>query len=249
MIVNYTEAGWEIILQRAHGCLAAQLAAQWKKEDRPERWTELLLAIGEHDDAQTELEQDDLITPQGGPVNFKMKTFELPHCQQMIDFSLSKSRYIALLTSMHINFLHVKEAQHNPEAAAFLNEQKTLREQWRKSLNISEADAEKHYALLEWSDAFSLLICQHQYQPEQRSIQISDGPDKKDYQLIQIDEKTLTVNPWPFEAETFKVWYDSRILPQLTFSNNQEFKKCLLAAEVKENSWVLKKVNQDQLKG
>ncbi len=35
MIVNYTEIGWEIILQRAHGSLAAQIAAHWKKEERP----------------------------------------------------------------------------------------------------------------------------------------------------------------------------------------------------------------------
>ncbi|RYE17719.1 MAG: DUF3891 family protein [Sphingobacteriaceae bacterium] len=142
MIVNYTEAGWEIVLQRAHGLLAAQLAAQWKKEERPERWTETILAIGEHDDAQTELEQNDLITAQSGPVNFKMKTFELPHCQQMIDFSLSKSQYIALLTAMHINFLHVKEAKTNAEARSFLNELEALRISWRKALNITEQEAE-----------------------------------------------------------------------------------------------------------
>lgn len=146
MIVNYTEAGWEIVLQRAHGSLAAQLAAHWKKEEQPERWTETILAIGEHDDAQTELEQDDLITEHGGPVNFKMKTFDLPHCQQMIDFSLSKSRYIALLTSMHINFLHVKEASTNTEAKAFLQEQEVLRINWRKALKISQEEAEKTYA-------------------------------------------------------------------------------------------------------
>lgn len=241
MIVNYTEAGWEIILQRAHGNLAGQLAAQWKMEDRPERWTEKLLAIAEHDDAQTELEQDDLVTENGGPVNFKMKTFELAHCQQMIDFSLSKSRYIALLTSMHINFLHIKEAQQNPEANAFLLEQEKLRESWRKALKISLEEAEKTYALLEWCDAFSLLICQKLYQPEQRSIEISNGQNEQGNQLIRLDALTLTVKPWPFETEKFTIRYDSRTISKLSFADSAEFKKSLLAAEVTENVWIVQK--------
>ncbi len=241
MIVNYTETGWEIILQRAHGSLAAQIAAHWKKQERPQRWTETLLAIGEHDDAQTELEQEDLITESGGPVNFKMKTFELAHCRQMIDFSLSKSRYIALLTSMHINFLHVKEAQTNPEAKAFLAEQETLRTEWRKALNITLEEAEKTYALLEWADAFSLLVCQQQYQPEQRSVEIGSGPHRQAHQLIRLDEKTLTVKPWPFEEEQFTVRYDSRLLSQLSFADNEAFKQGLLAADVHENVWVIRK--------
>ena len=241
MIVNYTETGWEIILQRAHGSLAAQLAAQWKKENRPKRWTETLLAIGEHDDAQTELEQNDLVTKNGGPVNFKMKTFELPHCQQMIDFSLSKSRYTALLTSMHANFLHVKEAQTNPQAKAFLQEQEKLRINWRKALKISQEEAEKTYALLEWCDAFSLLTCQKLYQPEQRSMEISNGPDQQGNQLIQLDNETLTVKPWPFEADTFTIRYDSRLISKLSFADSAEFKQYLLAAEVTENCWIVKK--------
>ncbi|RYE27928.1 MAG: DUF3891 family protein [Sphingobacteriaceae bacterium] len=244
MIVNYTQAGWEIILQRAHGNLAGQLAAQWKIANRPERWTETLLAVAEHDDAQTELEQDDLVTENGGPVNFKMKTFELPHCQQMIDFSLSKSRYIALLTSMHIDFLHVKEAQQNPEAKAFLQEQENLRANWLNELKISLEEAEKTYALLEWCDAFSLLICQKLYQPEQRSIEISKGPNEQGNQLIQLDEKTLTVKPWPFEADEFTIRYDSRVISKLSFANSAEFKQCLLDAAVTENVWIVQK-NQD----
>lgn len=241
MIVNYTQSGWEIILQRAHGNLAGQLAAQWKIADRPERWTETLLAVAEHDDAQTELEQDDLVTANGGPVNFKMKTFELAHCRQMIDFSLSKSRYIALLTSMHINFLHVKEAQTNPEARAFLQKQENLCAEWREALNISLEEAEKTYALLEWCDAFSLLICQKLYQPEQRNIEISNGPNGQGNQLIQLDAVTLTVKPWPFELEKFTIRNDSRLVSKLSFTDSAEFKKYLLKAEVTENVWIVQK--------
>ena len=79
MIVNYTEQGWEIITQRAHGLLAAQVAMDWRKKDRPERWTETVIAIAEHDDASIELEADDLLTPQGGPVNFRNENVMKPN--------------------------------------------------------------------------------------------------------------------------------------------------------------------------
>ncbi len=42
MIVIYKEEGWEVITQRAHGILAAQIGFQWRLKDRPERWMETL---------------------------------------------------------------------------------------------------------------------------------------------------------------------------------------------------------------
>src|SRR6195952_3857122 len=137
MIANYTEQGWEIITQRAHGLLAAQIAAQWQHTIRTERWTETLLAIAEHDDAQVELERDNLLTPQGGPVNFKMKNFEKRHGTQTMNFALSKSRYIALPCSMHLDFVYGKECAGNPEAAKFMKQQKLLQQRWRKELSLS----------------------------------------------------------------------------------------------------------------
>lgn len=83
MIVNYKPNGWEIITQRSHGLLALQLALHWPSAGR-KRWAELLAAIAEHDDAQTELERDDLLTAQGGPMDFSMKKFSLEHAQRTI---------------------------------------------------------------------------------------------------------------------------------------------------------------------
>lgn len=40
MIVNYTAEGWEIITQRAHGLLAAQIADHWQHHIRTDRWVE-----------------------------------------------------------------------------------------------------------------------------------------------------------------------------------------------------------------
>src|ERR1700712_4618830 len=105
MIVNYKANGWEIITQRAHGLLAFQLAMHWPAKRHCNRWAELLVAIADHDDAHTELQREDLLTAHGGPLDFKMKGFDIEHGLRTMEFALSKSRYIALLCSLHLDFI------------------------------------------------------------------------------------------------------------------------------------------------
>ncbi|WP_158826817.1 DUF3891 family protein [Mucilaginibacter lacusdianchii] len=241
MIVNYTEQGWEIITQRAHGLLAGQFMLHWAQKQRPKRWMETLLAVAEHDDAHIELENDELLTPQGGPLHFAMRSFDPEFCRRVTEFSLSKSRYIALLHSLHMDFLYHDEAKHNAEIKAYLAEQAKLQKKLRKELGIEKAEADKLYSLLEWCDALSLLLCQHKVQPEQRGIDISRGPAKSEHQLKQNADDTLTVSPWPFEEDKFEVCVEARLLTQLKFANNEEFKKAFLAAEVYELNLVFKK--------
>jgi hypothetical protein len=242
MIVNYTEQGWEIITQRAHGVLAAQIAMQWRKKDRPARWTETLIAIADHDDAQIELEAEDLLTAQGGPVNFKMKKFEPEHCQRLHDFSISKSRYIALLTSIHMVFLHKTEADTNPLVKPFLAEQQRLQKEWMKDLGITQKEIDAAYGLMEWCDAFSLLLAQHEVQPENRTVEVSRGPDDKQYKLLQNENGSLTVNPWPFEDDNFTLTLESRTLATLQFKNVTQFKKELADAKVLTRVWQLERL-------
>ena len=241
MIVNYTEQGWEIITQRAHGVLAAQIAMQWRKKDRPGRWTETLIAIADHDDAQTELEADDLLTPQGGPVNFSMKKFEPEHCRRLHNFSISKSRYIALLTSIHMVFLHKGEAETNPLVKPFLAGQKQLQKQWMKELGITQKEIDYAYGLLEWCDAFSLLLARHEVQPENRTIEVSQGPDDKQYELMRNNNGSLNIKPWPFEDNSFTLTLESRTLAALQFKSCEQFKKELAEADVTEKVWKMER--------
>lgn len=243
MIVNYKKNGWEVVTQRAHGLLAAQFAFHWKKKDRPERWLETILAIAEHDDAENELDGENLLTEAGGPINFSMKKFELAHCQKLLSLTITKSRYIALLTSLHIDFLYGKEKQDNIEARTFFEEQRQFQKKWLKELSINKEEALRIYDLLEWCDALSLLVCKGELQPEERRIEISTGPDKKMYHLIQLDDTTLTVHPWPFEAASFFVNYDYRIIEKIQFSTSKEFRNGFLFAQVQEKKWHLKKQN------
>lgn len=241
MIVNYTENGWDVITQRAHGILAAQIAFQWKKKNRPQRWMETLLAIAEHDDAETELDGEELLTVSGGPLNFSMKHFELQHCKKLAMLTITKSRYIALLTSLHMDFLYRKDEAGDKAAYAFLEEQGKLRTQWRKELGIEEDEIKKIYSFLEWCDALSLILCQRQIQPEKRAIEVSTGPDQVMHHLLQVNEKALTVDPWPFEDNAFTLYFESRLIHQLQFNDSAAFRQAFIEAPVSETSWVLQK--------
>lgn len=241
MIVNYKEEGWQVVTQRAHGIVAAQVATHWRVKGRPQRWTETLLAIAEHDDAENELDRENLLTPTGGPLNFDMKNFELEHCQKLSSLTIAKSRYIALLTSMHMVFLYRKDEATNREAKTFLDKQRKWQAHWRKELDISSEEAERAYSLLEWCDALSLLICKGEMQPEGRKLEISTGPDGKLYHLLQVGEKELTVHPWPFEVREFDVCFETRLVPQIRFSSSDELREAFQKAVVQEVRWTLKK--------
>jgi len=239
MIVNYTAAGWLIITQRSHGLLSAQICAHWKKSQQPPRWVETLIATAEHDDAHHEMERDHLLEETGGPKNFKAIPFEKAYCEKLINLALSKGRYIALLISHHIQFLYGKE----PLAKEYCSNLKKKEKRWLKEANTVREEIEKSYKLLEFCDALSLLICQQAIQPENRNIEISDGPDGKSYVLRATEDGQLTVSPWPFEVDSFQANHESRLLEQLTFRSTEEFKEVFFSAPVKLHEITFSKDN------
>jgi hypothetical protein len=223
MIVNYTENGWQIIAQRSHGLLAGQLCGNWKNSEQPENWIETLIAVAEHDDIYNEFEESDLLNEQGGPVNYTMTSFSKIDCERLMGMALTKSTYIAILTSRHIQFVHGKE----PAAKSYCKKLQQKEKEWMELAGVTAAQIDRTYELLEFCDAFSLLICQALIQPEQRSMEISKGPDGTSYYVHSPAENQLVVTPWPFQEQSFTVSYESRTLSQLTFKNIKELRKAL----------------------
>jgi hypothetical protein len=178
-----------------------------------------------------------------------MKTFDLGHCENLSRLTITKSRYMALLTSMHMEFLYRKDEEGNNAAKTFLAAQRKLQARWLKEIGMSKEEAEKIYALMEWCDACSLLICQKQLPPEQRAVEISHGPDKVKYRLYQLTEDQLTLEPWPFEVASFTVQYESRTINRLQFKTSEEFRQAFLEAPVRDTVWqVVKRKTPVKLK-
>lgn len=239
MIVNYSDSGWQIITQRAHGLLAAQICAQWKRTNQPSRWMDTLIATAEHDDVYNEFENDDLLNEMGGPVNFKMTNFRRDYCERQLKMALTKSRYIALLIGRHIQFVHGND----PAAKEFCKDLNKKERVWLSDTRATKQEIDASYELLEFCDAFSLLICQGLIQPEQRKIEISNGPDGKTYTLFAAADQSLIVEDWPFESDEFKINYESRTLSQLSFKNVAAFKKAVDLANVDFHELIIKNNN------
>jgi hypothetical protein len=232
MIVNYTESGWQIITQRSHGLLAAQICAHWKEKPLADRWVETLIATAEHDDVYNEFETDDLLNDKGGPVNFKETEFRQDYCETLIKMAETKSVYIALLTSRHIRFVHGD----NENAKHFCEQLEKQEKDWLKISGLKLPDVISAYELLQFCDAFSLLICQGLVQPEQRKIEISKGPDGRAYEMHSSGDGKISVSPWPFDEPKFTVGYESRTLSKLVFTDVEDFRKEVLFAEVNVKS-------------
>lgn len=230
MIVNYTKKGWQIITQRAHGLIAAEICSHWQPHASfKDRWFETIIAVAEHDDAYNEFDDDDVLNDQGGPMNFTMRSFKKNFCDTLLSMALSKSKYIALLITHHIQFLY------NGKSGAATNYCKALEKwqlEWSKDLKLSKEDVECRYRLLQWCDALSLIICQNHQPPEQRKLDISIGPDGKPYKLIQMENGILCVSPWPFAKSTFSIQIESRFIETLVFDDIASFHKQLRSAPV-----------------
>jgi hypothetical protein len=237
MIVNYTQTGWEIVSQRNHGLLAAQICAHWKISQRPFRWIDTLIATAEHDDANNEMEKEELLELHGGPMNFQMVAFETGYCENLLNKALTKGRYVGLLIARHIQFLYGEL----PEAKSYCDNLQKQEKDWLKICGAKKEDLDASYRLLEFCDAFSLLLCQNHIPPEQRTTEISNGPDGSVYNLRQDDYQRLVVSPWPFEPEEFKVHYEKRIFDQLAYADTEAFRKAFKEAPVTTVEWIIAK--------
>ncbi len=241
MIVNAVHDGWEIIFQRAHELLAQQIATYWKASQRPERWLELLSAIGEHDNRQESWHERYHLTPTGAPKDFSMQELSLPQAREVTDVSKYKSRFVSLLISMHTSYLYEHLRGSSKEVDQFLNDQQSLQKDWLRSLKIGQKEANKAYHLLHWADRCSLILCKNELPADQRQLEVFKGPQEQQYFIWQRKDQSLAVEPWPFEESEFKVWVESRRLSQLSFRNDEELVKALLATGVKEKAWTFRK--------
>lgn len=241
MIVNTDPKGWEVIHQRAHGLLAMKIASQWRKDQRPHRWIETLLATAEHDDGQEDWTGTNHINEAGAPLDFIHKRFNMVQLKRITELSQHKGQWIALLISMHMSFLYESMRSKDKELDTFLDEQKQHQEQWRKSLKVSQQEVKSAYALMQWCDRFSLILCRNELPAGERLLEVSTGPDGTKYEVMQQGDKTVIVKPWPFEENQFELSIEATYLNQLSFKNDQELLATLKKSAIRDKAWLLSK--------
>lgn len=227
MIVNPIQNGWEVIYQPAHALLAAQIASHWRADQRPERWVETLVALAQHDDEGRDWTGRAHLTDAGAPLDFALS--KVPSLEQPTEVTQElqyKGQWAALLISMHMIFLYSDWRGEGQKFDAFLDDQLERQKQWRSALKVTKKEADAAYALFQWCDRMSLILCRHELPEAERALEVSAGPDGTDYEVICRDDVVM-IQPWPFEETEFTVSVETRQLSQLRFKNDAELQAAL----------------------
>lgn len=241
MIVNPTPNGWEVIYQPAHALLATKIAAHWRVDQRPQRWIETLVTLAQHDDESGDWTGSGHLSDAGAPMDFSLReTSSLAQPALVTEELQSKGQWAAMLISMHMTFLYEPQRDKSRETAAFLDEQVEHQKYWRSALKVSKKEADEAYALFQWCDRMSLILCRRELPEAGRALEVSNGPDGTRYDVVYKDE-VVSVQPWPFEETQFTVSVESIQLEQLRFKNDPELLKALQQTPVTELSWDFKK--------
>lgn len=244
MIVNLVENGWEVIYHRAHALLAAQIAGQWRRSDSPPRIYETIAAISHHDDLEREWEGDHL-TPAGAPLDFNLGHQSGDSAIGALRKHLTEARYrgrwVTMLTSMHITFLSQGERGQSPAWDEFLDEQLQNQKKWREALGVSEEDADRAYQFMQWCDRLSLILAQRDIPVDNRALEITDRLDGQRYDVRQLSDGCLTVEPWPFQDDRFTLNVEALHLTELKYDSNEALVKAMQEAPVEIIEWTFVK--------
>jgi hypothetical protein len=221
MIITPHPKGWRIIYQRAHGQLAAEIGANWNIIPlKVFPYYPFIISLAEHDDGIQESRHPECLTQAGAPKDFKLLPFVEEQYRNVIELSLAKSRWNALIISKHLSFLYENEEGKDEKLKAYLADQNLLQKKLCKELKIKKSELEHDYAIFQWCDALSLIFCQNLTPPESRKLEISKGPKGESY-FIWKEEETYFIDPFPFEGQ-LNLELEYRIIDQLVFKNADE---------------------------
>jgi hypothetical protein len=254
MICNKHPEGWEIVYQRAHALLAAQLVAPWREDERGARWTETLAAVAQHDDGWQEWEPGGRLSDIGTPLHFREAPMEaiLSQSEQLTARAWHQSLWVGLLVSRHLSALHEPLRGHHADLDSFLDRQTEQRAAWRRRIGVKKSDVTHAYAFLALADTLSLLLCERRMPYGGRSVEIGDGPGGARYnaRLAERAEdggddpeatNVLTLDPWPYRTDAFTIHLDTYRLPQLTFASHDALIEALRESDVTVRSWRVQK--------
>lgn len=241
MIVNPSDKGWNIIFQRSHALLAGKIAMQWKTSQRPERWIETLAAIIDHDDEQKDWRKGEHLTEAGAPMDFTILELDLEQAKNVVDNARYRSRWIALLISMHTSALYEKMRGQSKDLDDFLDEQQSYQQKLRFSLKVKKEAAERTYRLMFLCDACSLVLCKNEVPAGGRKLELGICPDGQSCFIYAKHEDLLSIDPWLFEVNQFQVSVEIFHLDQLAYKNDRELYEALDRAEIQVKHWQFQK--------
>lgn len=221
MIVRKDNDRLWLIYQTDHALLSGILASHWGNEafPPPAARDRTVQAITQHDDGWLEWEAEPKVNRRTDrPFSFT----EMPYNEALTiwyrgpKLTGERDPYFGLLTSRHGTYLFTNRLDHAddpPEVKdrirRYLEDMETLRERLRDRLRRIEpetceellANEDRSYALLRFCDDLSLRFCTRPLE----SGTLLNAPrktveDSLTLELKPLDNRSLTVRPWPFDA-------------------------------------------------
>lgn len=243
MICNETEDGWEFIYQRAHALLAAKLITYWREEERPDRWTETLNAVAQHDNGWQEWEGGDFLNEDGTPRSFLETPMDhvIIQAARVVIRAWHQSLWVGLMVSSHISYLHEPKRGRDPELDAILDEQLQFRAQWAETLGVATNDVEGSYDFLRMADDFSLHLSMRKLEAPGEKANLAKGPNGICLEAFRRDDGTIGLDPWPYDRDQFPVSVDTYCVSKQKFSSNEELLEALWNAKAQPREWILRK--------
>jgi hypothetical protein len=229
MICKKRGDGWEVIFQRNHALLAAEILADWKPEHRPQPWIQLLNACAQHDHGWQENDKDYLLSERGEPLDFlhiPMQTTLVLARRNLLNAD-AQSRWCAILVARHGEYLY--SFKDDPDSQSYVRELKEFRTSRMADIDVSAHHVEKMYELLCWADSLSLLVC---CDPSDFTRSLELKAQGREYHAEQVREDLWSLHPWPYQSQTVELDYEVRVLPQPSFASPQELREALYQSPV-----------------
>lgn len=245
MIVNKSSNGLHVIYQASHGLLAGKIAEQVMLKYRPVLWLETLVAVVEHDDQQLDYDEKNYLSKLGMPLDFSEDSVSvskvLKRAKRVFHHAKGKSLWTALLVSFHLDFLYDSLRGKSIKAKRFLDAQKIFREETITYFGINEDEAASYYQIVSFCDRCSLILCKDEIPDAERKIEINTSLDGKNYFIHRKKNEKLSITPWCFEANSFKLSIEETILEQTKFKNQKQLRDVLEASQRNILIWEFEK--------
>ncbi len=244
MIVRNVELGWEIVFQSAHALLAGRLATQLRQLPKIHYWSETLAAIVDHDDHKEPFGKNVYLTELGVPKDFTQFRYtareRFEEVLRRIDSGYRKHRWIGLLAARHAEELY-RHKNVSKKLKELLGAERQKRAVVLLELKTTGEALEAAYAVLQWCDRTSLILCQNALPAMHRRIEIASLGDGKRYEIWENEDRTVSVEPWPFSSEIIDVHVEVRTVAQLTFKGDRELERRLQECAVEDRCWNFRK--------
>lgn len=226
-----------------HGLVAGKIASKVKRALLPDQWVDFLTAVVEHDDHLLDFDEENYLTDRGAPMDFTMEkgnhSESLEHAKRVFSNAMEKSQFVALMVGRHLEFLYEDMAEAYSPMKKYLENIGKLRKGQRKLYGLNKGKEDGLYDIMRFADRLSLIICQGQVPATGRKIEINDTIDGKTYFVRSLEgvEEGLTVEPWPFESDSFAIELEYRVVEQLKFKNNEELESKIAGAAVRRRQF------------